>query len=242
MDIGVGNIVLACVVLLILPVMIGNTTCGILKLQLTLSQSYVYGNIVIWAICQVVAVPLILLKADFRIVVGILSIVYLGLAIYGKVKKWYIKHYVPYCDKKTQMMAVLVMIIMCLTILMLETILQHTDADDSRFVVNAVDIIRTNKMFLINPGTGEMLDIWKGELTRDVISPWAVYIAYCAKLTGIHPTIMAHAFMTITLLIAVFFVYWIISKEFYNDILYRCIMVCFILLLDVYGYCSLYTK
>ena len=38
--------------------------------------------------------------------------------------------------------------------------MQHTDYDDSRFVVNAVDMIRTDRMFLTNPSTGRELAKW----------------------------------------------------------------------------------
>lgn len=241
MDASVLNIILSIILLLIVPVFVGNGLCGLLKTDRTLSGSFVIGETGMWALCQIITVPLVLIKADFRIVVVLLSILIAVLCIYGIWKKYFVKFLLP-TETIGQKMALVVMLLAFLALITTSAVLQHTDADDSRFVVNAVDICRTNKMFLTNPATGEALDVWEGELIKDVTSPWAVYIAYCSYLTNTPPTIMAHTFFPVMLLLMACCVFWLLSEMFFEkDITHRCIFVCFVLLLNVYGYFSVYS-
>lgn len=241
MDASALNIILSIILLLVVPVFAGNGLCGLLGFERTLSKSFVFGLTGIWALCQIITVPLVLLKADFRIAAVALTIMVILLCLYGIRKKCYTGILLS-TETKGQKLAIGVMLCSFLALLVTATVLQHTDADDSRFVVNAVDICRTNKMFLTNPATGDALDVWEGELIKDVTSPWAVYIAWCSWLTSTHPTIMAHTFMPVMLLLMACCVFWMLSEDFFKgDITHRCIFVCMVLLLNVYGYYSVYS-
>jgi len=241
MGLMIGNMILSSFILFIVPSLVGNTVIGLLRVEKGLAKSFVLGLIAMWGICQFVTVPFVLLKADFRIVFGIFCVVVVGICIYGIYKKWFPKFCIK-TDTVSQKLALVIMLLAIGAFLTANIVLQHTDADDSRFVVNAVDIIRTNTMFLTNPATGEALEVWEGELIKDVTSPWAVFIACLAKSTGIHATIMAHTFMPVMLLLMACCVFWLLSEEFFGkDISSRCILVCLVLLLNVYGYYSVYS-
>lgn len=241
LEISAIKIVLAVIILIIVPYMLGNSVLGVLKLELTLSKSYVTGLVTIWALCQMITVPLVLLKKSFVIVVVVLSVIVLAICVYGIIKKSF-AGFIIKANNMTEKVALLVMLLTIGALLAITAIMQHTDADDSRFVVNAVDIVRTNKMFLTNPATGQELSIWEGELFKDITSPWAVFIACCAKLTGIHPTIMAHTILPLVLTLAVCVVYWMLSEVFLSGkTVYKCIFVCMTLLINVYGYYSVYS-
>lgn len=241
MEITLLKMTICLIVLFILPVFMGSVILHILKLEKGLAKSYVFGFISIWAFCQIITVPLVLLKADFRVVFGLMTCGILGMVIYSLCKKSF-----PVIGVETQhnsqKVALATMLLVIGVFLSTSFLLQHTDADDSRFVVNAVDIIRTNTMYLTNPATGEFLGTWAGELIKDVTAPWAVYIACLSKMTGIHPTIMAHTLMPISLLLMACCVFWLLSKEFFDeDITSRCIFVVLVILLNIYGHYSLYS-
>ncbi len=238
---AVPSLILAFVILGIAPILLGNTICGILKLDIKLSNSYVLGYIGLWALFQLITVPLVLLKQSFVIVVVIITGAVIGMIIYG-VKKKYYSFKLPEFRNWGDRLAFAVMCMAIVALLVVTALLQHTDADDSRFVVNAVDIVRTNKMFLTNPATGEAIPIWEGELVKDVTSPWAVFIAYCARVTDIHPTIMAHTVLQLVLTFILCLVYWMLSEVFFKeDISSRAIFVVLALLVNVYGYYSIYS-
>lgn len=241
MEVTIGSILLSFIILFIIPCLVGNTMTGLLQVENGLAKSFIIGLVTMWGICQFITVPFVLLKADFRIVLVIFCVVIIGISIYGIYKKWFPRLLIK-TDTISHRVALVIMLLAIGAFLIANIVLQHTDADDSRFVVNAVDIIRTNTMFLTNPATGEALEVWEGELIKDVTSPWAVFIACLAKATGIHATIMAHTFMPVMLLLMACCVFWLLSEEFFGkDVSSRCIFVCLVLLLNVYGYYSVYS-
>ena len=235
------NIILAIIILAIVPVLVGNTICGIAGIDIKVSSSFVTGYIGIWSLFQLVIVPLVLLKQSFSLVVAIVTGAIVGVSIYGIARKYYSVK-TPIYGKMTEKLAFICMCLVVLALLAVTALMQHTDADDSRFVVNAVDIVRTNKMFLTNPATGQAIDIWEGELVKDITSPWAVFIAYCSKMTGIQATIVAHTFLPIVLTLIMCIVYWMLSDIFFkDDVTYRSIFSILAILLNVYGYYSIYS-
>lgn len=238
---AVPSLILAIILLGVAPVLLGNTICGMLGIDIKVSRSYVTGYIGLWALLQLITVPLVLLKQNFMIVVVAVSVVVIALIIYG-IKKKYYGLSMPEFKNTGSKIAFTIMCLAILALLVVTAIMQHTDADDSRFVVNAVDIVRTNKMFLTNPATGESISIWEGELVKDVTSPWAVFIAYCSKITDIHPTIMAHTVLQLVLTFIMCLVYWMLSEVFFkDDTSGRSIFVSLVLLITVYGNYSVYS-
>lgn len=239
--ISVINIILALIVLILIPILMGNSICTILKLDITIGKAYTVGFVGMWAILQLITVPLVMLKQSFMIVVIVESVLICAICLYGLIKRRFASP-IPKLKGLGEKAAFAVMCIIVVALLVVTALMQHTDADDSRFVVNAVDIVRTNKMFLTNPATGQPIAVWEGELIKDVTSPWAVFIAYCAKVTGIHATIMAHTFLPIVLTLMMCVVYWLLSDIFFRgDIVYRSVFTIMAIILNVYGYYSVYS-
>ena len=233
---------------IVVPVLIGNEVIGALNQEITISKSYVFGTVTMWAIGQIVSVPLILIKSSFIIVIVLLSLIYVILSGVGIYKRRWINRLLPEItreiDNKYFSYGFLVIMLTIIGVLICVQIsLQHTDADDARFVVSAVDIVRTNRMFVTNPSSGENWGSWYGEFARDIFSPWAIYIAYLAKITGISTGVMAHTMMPVSLMLAVYAAYWMLSDEFFHGkVVYRCIFVMAWLLINLYGYASLCTS
>lgn len=239
--ISVINIILALIVLMLIPVLVGNSICAILKFEITMGKAYAVGFVGMWAILQLITVPLVMLKQSFIVVVIAESVLICALCLYGLIKRQFASP-VPKLEGAGEKCAFAAVCIIVVALLAVTALMQHTDADDSRFVVNAVDIVRTNKMFLTNPATGQPIAVWEGELIKDITSPWAVFIAYCAKVTGIHATIMAHTFLPIALTLMMCVVYWMLSDIFFRgDIVYRSVFTIMAIILNIYGYYSVYS-
>ncbi len=246
------NMLLVLVFLYLLPCVAGHGVNRVLKIDTSITKNYLVGNIFIWAMFQLVTVPLVLLKQNFSLVVlliNIIMIVICGWVIVYEVilKKCEMFRFTCWKQKfegiKIADLFAIIAVFGILGWLFYKVItLQHTDADDSRFVVNAVEILRTNRMFLTDVITGQELTTWIGELIKDIVSPWAVYIAYNAKMTGISAVIMAHSVLPVSLILCGVSVFWLFSKEiFKSNISDRCIFMCLILLLNIYGCYSVYT-
>ena len=237
------NIILCILVLLVLPVLLGNALLGFTKTGITLPKSFLFGYLSEWAVFQIISVPFILCKQSFLIVVGIAIVAYVAIAAYGIAKKYFVTKIVQMSDNAfawvTAFFAFAAMAILVATTI----VYQHTDADDSRFVVNAVDVLRTNRMLLTDVNTGQEITTFLGDLGKDVTSPWAVYVAFLSKLTGVYPTVMMHTVMPPILMVLVCIVYYLIAEElFTGEAAHKNIFICFVALLHAFGYFSVYTQ
>lgn len=241
------NILAVLVFLYLIPCLVGVGISRILKIDSTVVKSFLVGNIFIWAIFQLITVPLVLRKQSFFIVVVIITIITFGISISVILDEVVRKKCAnlamsnfknEFSGIKIEDAIAFIMMLGMLGGLLYKIItLQHTDADDSRFVVNAVEIVRTNKMFLVDVITGNDIGTWMKEISKDVTSPWAVYIAYYAKMTGIPVVIFAHSVLPISLILSAMSAFWLMSKELFGDRLSnRSIFMYFVILLNLHGY------
>lgn len=187
---------------------------------------YVMGHVMMWAMFQLVSVPLILAKSTLKVVVllwGAGLLIVTGVMLWRIYKKREIKH-----DKKTCNMqqdeskaAMIFSVVLAVAIVGYQCYkyvrYMHLDEDDSRFVVNAVDAYDTGNMYLMHPGTGVYVGNWIGEMVKDVSSPWSIYIAALAKIVRIHPTIFAHSVYPAFLLIAGYAAYYLIGTLIFQE-------------------------
>ena len=194
MTASVGNIVLYILFLWIAPVFVGNAVCNKLSMRGTIPRSFVMGYLSMWAVFQIMTGPRLLLKVSFLVDVVVYSIFLVGIIAYGIVKKTYRSMTIPKVDPSAWV-GLLVMLAAGIYMIVQSYRLQLTNADDTRFVVNAVDTVRTNRMLLTDVNTGKEILSWTGDLFKDVISPWAVFAAYLSKITGISAASMMHTFL-----------------------------------------------
>lgn len=234
--------IMIVLVLFAAPFLIGNGICSFLRIEKTIAKNYFFGMVTIWALCQLISVPLVLLKASFVAVVALMTILIVGLSAYGIYRGRFPRIRFA-IHRKMDMVAAGLMFFGIFALILCTIFTQHGDWDDSRFVVNAVDMVRTNRMFLTNPMSGEEAPTWIGELAKDVTAPWAVFIAYCAKMTGVFATVMAHTVLPVVLLICAFCVFWMISEVFFKeDLFHRSVFMYLVILLNLYGHFSIYSS
>lgn len=239
MTASVGNIVLYILFLWIAPVFVGNAVCNKLSMRGTIPRSFVMGYLSMWSVFQIITVPLILLKVSFLVDVVVYSIFLVGIIAYGIVKKTYRSMTIPKADLSAWG-GIIVMLAVGIYMIVQSYRLQLTNADDTRFVVNAVDTVRTNRMLLTDVNTGKEILSWTGDLFKDVISPWAVFVAYLSKITGISAASMMHTFLPPVLLAVMMCIFWLIAGELFDKHIYRSLFVILLLVMYMYGYFSIY--
>ena len=239
MESDMTTTIIRCIlVLFVLPFLMGNGILGIIKEEKSIAKAYVFGWFTFWAAGQILLVPMILAKVAFSDAILVWSAFAGLLALCGLfTTKW---PKLPNFPKTwPERFAIFVTFLTICIFFALIICLQHTDDDDSRFVVNAVDMLRTNTMFLTNPATGLSVSRFVGELCKDVVAPWAVFIAWCAKLCELHPTIMAHSILPIVLYFTSFCIWWLLANyTLHEDTIHKCIFLCLIIFISVYGYYS----
>lgn len=240
------SIILGILLLGILPIMLGDRIWKEIYREQndTLSQiigRYLVGTIVMWAIFQIIAVPLILVKASFSMAVILWEISIFSTLLLQSV--WKVKKhrhmYSHICIKthrsKTEK---LLFVLMCAVIIcqcVACVIGTQYDEDDARFVVNALEAFDHDSMLLINPATGEYVGTWVGELAKDVPSPWTFYIALIAKILNVHPTIIAHTILPGILVAMAYGCYWLMAERiFKKNFSYCCMFVLIIAVINMH--------
>lgn len=210
------NYMLVIIWLIIVPCLIGYVVTRFSKIQLNSKLSlflfiYAIGNVTMWALFQLLAVPLVLLKQKLYLLILMwcigLVILFLLLMFCNRKKKILLlnKENIKYYSLTSKIIIAL-FVIVALAIIGYQcykyVFWMHIDLDDSRFIVCAVDAYSDGNMYLTNPATGDYVGIWGGELIKDVASPWSMLLAALSKLTGVHPTVFAHTIYPPFLLIA----------------------------------------
>ena len=149
--------------------------------------TYLLGQILLWACFQVIAVPLIHIRAPFHT----LAIAYIGcmiaLSAFGLKARWGTR----FQREKLNIFFVAACIIV-LYQMGIYIFGQHLDEDDARWIAEANDALGKNRMLLYNPSTGEYIGRFIGEMQKDVYSPWSMYVATISFCTGISPALIAH--------------------------------------------------
>jgi hypothetical protein len=201
---------------------------------------YLLGNILMYAVFQVIAVPEIFLKRKFSEVVMIWCIVtcillvisMISLVMHFHINK--IKQSIVDTVKSTFVREkigenILTTVVAIAAVLIVGWQMwayyhyMYLDEDDSRFVVAANDAYDTDGMFTINYATGDATEEYSQ--VRDLISPWSIYLALISKLVGIYPTIVAHTILPVFLVLMAYCAYWLIADVLFKGKLLSCFTV-----------------
>ena len=234
--------VLAVIMLGIVPFLMGNGILGLLKKERGLSRSYVFGFFLLWAFIQLIAVPLILLKASYDIVAILIGIYVFILSLIGILKR---KDGIRFEKRKPAEIVFLILLLgFSLFFMYLNVRYQHIDEDDSRFIANAADILNTHKLFLTNPANGNPIEGFVlGDSDKDVCSPWSLFYAFLSSVTMLKPVVFAHSVLPLALILLSICVWWLLAEKLLGrDIVSQCMFVILVLLIHLFGYSHLWTQ
>ncbi|MBQ3163027.1 MAG: hypothetical protein IJC02_00565, partial [Lachnospiraceae bacterium] len=118
-------------------------------------------------------------------------------------------------------------------------VFEYYDGDDSYYVAQAVMTNTFDTMYLRDNYTGYIypLDI------RHALSPTPVYIAWMSRISGVHPTIIAHSVLSLVWLFLMYCVYGQIGKRLFAKEKEWCpLFLIFIEVWFLFGNISLYTS
>lgn len=121
-------------------------------------------------------------------------------------------------------------------------VFQHIDDDDSRFVVEQLLAVEQNNMYNEHTVTGKLIYWNVGETRKDMISPWAMQVAFWCKLSGIAPAILSHKYLPFFLILLCYAVYALIGMHFFGKDREKLgIFLIFAGALNLFGYFSTHT-
>jgi len=183
----------------------------------SLTALYVKGWLVMMAVFQLFAIPLIFTRADFTTLVHAWTVVIVLLSVILLVRnrKEYYKIWKQYrYGRRETVWPYIFAIELIIVLTMAIVLLQHVDDDDAFYVGTAVTTLQTDSMYEYDAYTG---DVYGAFPARYVLSPFPVFVALIAKLTMLHPTIIAHTVLPVFLIPLAFMVYGLIGRELFGE-------------------------
>ena len=227
---SIVNMLMILISLIVLPTLAGAGLGRLLRVRNTISGSFILGYLLTWTTVQILGVPVTLMKGSFRLiawtVVAVLTLAAVFFLIGSVVSKPSREEYIVsgtvkrfkkyFADRYTAAFFILLMVF---TAYVFYKIIRyyHLDADDTRYVVNAVDILRTDKILQTDPTSGTPLSLVYGDFYKDVVSSWSVFLAYTGFVTGMSPAASAHSVMHVILYLLILSVYWRLSSRLFAD-------------------------
>ena len=179
-----------------------------------LIQGFVYGQVILWGLFQIMAVPMIQLKLPFDVLyysfLAVLSVVGVGSLYFLRKAKGRTYGGLPRIRFPMQYILILTLILIFVQ-MMIYVLYMHLDDDDARWMAEAGDAIEKGVMYLYNPATGEYLGGFAGELKKDVLSPMSMYIAVVSRFCGFRPAELAHTYYAPVLLVTSYCIYGLIG-------------------------------
>lgn len=183
-------------------------------------EAYLYGQLLLWAIFQLLAVPLVFFRIPFSCLWISYAFVMLILVLLGiRNRKNQTDFRIRVVPEKPITDYIPLVLALCLILFQagMYAVGMHLDEDDSRFVAEAGDALAKNTMYLHNPATGEYIGRFVGEMRKDVFSPWAMYLAVLSRLTMMQPAVIAHTVYPPILLLLCYMAYWLMSMELFPN-------------------------
>ena len=187
---------------------------GIYLSQKTWVETYLFGQVFLWAIFQLIAVPMIHLRLRFNALWITYTVIMTGFSVWGfsQRKKLTLRLQKPL----TQYIPLILAGLLIIYQMNMYIFGMHLDEDDARWIAEANDALVKNRMYLHNPATGEYIGRFVGEMTKDMFSPWGMYIAVLSRLTFVRAATIAHTVYAPILLILSYCVYFLIGRRLFR--------------------------
>jgi len=263
-----GQILMLILVLGIIPLCVGLIPVNLMERQhRSLGVTYIAGFLTTLAVFQLIAVPIVILEArGFRIIVPLFSVLSILMGAVGvfmtihtgkkegfsdsgellKLSQFFSKNEEGSQIKKLRsketrdegLLWLMVLILIGFQMVMAFT-LTSFDGDDAYYVVQSVLTDETDTLYRIRPYTG----LSTGMDLRHSLAVFPIWIAYIARMSGVHATIVAHSVLPLVLIPVTYWIYLEIGKKILKREKQKLpIFMLFICIMQIFGNVSIYTN
>lgn len=209
---------MAIVIFGIFPELLGMIITKWTKNEHRLFLNYIYGIMIEFAVTEVFAVPLIILRKPFHILAAywLLSCIILcmiSIILNAFSIKDIFKRFIE--SLKNTHWTVIPVIILVLSQAFVLARYAHFDNDDARFVTFATIAIQKDVMYTTDAVNGYSDNIALS--SRDILSPFPMYTAIVAKHLSLHPAIVAHTLFPAILIPIAYMVFWQLGYKLFEE-------------------------
>ncbi len=241
---------------IIVPFLIGCIPCAFVQKKVrTFCMIMAAGYLVMFSVFEVIVVPMVLFKIAFSTAVKWVSLALILTAAVGV--GFFVKQaleekkFIPALlrgvgvrlpegrpDVRSLLLWVLFFALVGFQLYQAFT-LAVFDGDDAYYVAQSVTAVQRDSMYGYIPynGFGTSLDI------RHAMAVLPLWIAYVAKLSGIHPTILSHLILPFIFVPLTYLAYYLVAKRLCGEKKRMIPVFLFVIgMLQIYGNVSIYTK
>lgn len=233
---------------IVVPTLLGLLFTGLMgeRYKDSLTAALVVGTLFMFALLEVIAVPVIILTHKFSIVFWI-WIVVVGIMTFDSFimnLRRFGRLITSAAGKAASagVIGVAAALIVAFQAGYLSWNL-HYDDDDARYIPSIVSAIEKDSLFVDNPITGETMywDIY--ETAKDMISPWTIFWAILSRLCMIHPAIVCHTVVPLFYIPIAYLAYVLIGRELFSEDSHKISMfVVIVSLLHIFSGYSVYNE
>ncbi len=239
------GLLILLVFLLAVPGVIGMAGEKILinRRRISMAESYLWGNIILWALFQILCVPMAMLGMSFSIFSVIFLIIIIALTMLALIK------YGQYMILKVVMLKeeirrfgwkeiLLITIIAAQILILVFGVTYESSADDASYIALSLDTLSTDRIAQLDPYTG-----LEGAISlKRILTSWNFYLSFLGKISGIHVAAIAHTILPILLVPMAYMAYLLIGRAIFGKNRKRTVQfLLWLSLLFTFGAYSIYT-
>lgn len=202
----------------IVPSVIGIAGSSIFcpKRKVSVTEAYIWGNIILWVIFQLLCVPMgimgisfTVLTITFLVIILVLFICILSLQRKRISERIHIAiRTVRDLSWKEWLVITLILGQTCVSVFGAT----YIGADDAGYMAISLDAVEKNAIASIDYYTG----LPSGVPLKILLTSWNYYISFLAKISGIHVTAIAHTFLPIVLIPMAYGVYLLLARVLFH--------------------------
>lgn len=203
----------------VLPFCVGVLPVRIMKEEhRSFGMIWVSGWFMMFAVFQVLVVPFIVTEQSFSLAVRTYSIVISAIAVVSVVigRRALKKSMDNLKDDHIEngQLPVMILVLVLIAVQLAGAFfLQYLDGDDAFYVATSLTSEHTDTMYRFTPyyGANGELDI------RHALSPVPIFMAWLARVSGIHVTILCHSYISMLFLLLMYMIYFQMAKRLFAN-------------------------
>lgn len=203
----------------VLPFCVGVLPVRIMKEEhRSFGMIWVSGWFMMFAVFQVLVVPFIVTEQSFSLAVRTYSIVISAIAVVSVVigRRALKKSMDNLKDDHIEngQLPVMILVLVLIAVQLAGAFfLQYLDGDDAFYVAMSLTSEHTDTMYRFTPyyGANGELDI------RHALSPVPIFMAWLARVSGIHVTILCHSYISMLFLLLMYMIYFQMAKRLFAN-------------------------
>ena len=238
------QLLVLALLLLVVPVIVGSLTVSVDK---SLPFRWISGQFLLWAGFQVICVPMILAVRGFQDVVILFSGYMSALVLLAVAAEFRRRAKAPGQKKtgdvrqKREGALLWLFFGLILAFQLVQAVrMTYYDGDDAYYVAVSAVTQKAGSMYRIVPYTGfpDRLDMDM----RHALAPFPIWIAYLARISGMHAVTVAHVAVPVVLIPMTYAIFYLIGVRLFPDKGGRLpLFLVFTELLVLFGNYSIYT-